>query len=144
MSKTTSLICENCGKNTLHTKSSVNHILHLLLSIVTGGIWLIVWAILVLIPGSPWKCSVCGKIAVYGFAGDIYRSYKQKELAQQIKNYEKKCPYCAETIKAEAVVCRYCGKELHTNKSEIKCPNCGAVHSGQRAGSLCKCGKKLI
>ena len=41
--------CVECKKKTMHFQEKPNHILHLLLSIITVGIWLVVAGVLLLL-----------------------------------------------------------------------------------------------
>lgn len=55
----TARLCSSCREQRLHIRQGVNHLLHLLLTLVTGGLWIVGWLIaLGLKPG--WRCSQCG------------------------------------------------------------------------------------
>ena len=51
--------CKRCQRDVLVRRKGTNHILHLLLTVLTGGLWLIVW-ILVSIKIGGWRCTYCG------------------------------------------------------------------------------------
>lgn len=51
--------CWVCNRPTLHARPQPNHILHLLLSLATGGIWLIVW-VAICFQYRGWRCQTCG------------------------------------------------------------------------------------
>jgi hypothetical protein len=56
----TSKFCGYCNRQVLARRQGTNHILHLLLTIVTGGLWLIIW-ILISVKIGGWRCSSCGQ-----------------------------------------------------------------------------------
>jgi len=55
--------CDICKRSTMHirTDHSPNHILHLLLSIITVGLWVPIWIVIAIsAPNENPVCSVCG------------------------------------------------------------------------------------
>lgn len=55
--------CKDCNKRVVVFRKGTNHILHLILSILTAGIWLIVW-IGSAIKFGGWRCAECGSTKI--------------------------------------------------------------------------------
>ncbi len=55
----TSKFCATCNRQSLAVRKGTNHILHLLISCVTFGLWIPVW-VLTSIKIGGWRCNVCG------------------------------------------------------------------------------------
>jgi len=53
--------CKRCDKSTSHIGPGTSHLLHLVLSIITFGIWLPVWLLTDIFNSSELACSQCGK-----------------------------------------------------------------------------------
>lgn len=52
--------CKRCGEPTEHLEKKPSHLLHLILTILTLGLWAVVWVLLSLGSGAA-KCTECGK-----------------------------------------------------------------------------------
>lgn len=52
--------CSECGKPTLHIQPKTSHVLHLLLSLITVGIWVPVWLLIALNNSSQTTFTACG------------------------------------------------------------------------------------
>lgn len=56
--------CPHCARLVLATKRTPNHILHLLLTVLLFGFWLIVWFFVAVTSNEPYRCPICGSITV--------------------------------------------------------------------------------
>ena len=54
---------------------------------------------------------------------------------------EKQCPHCAETIKAAAKVCRFCGRDLEEDEEEVQAVK---ARSGVMDGVKLGCGMFIV
>jgi hypothetical protein len=54
--------CKGCNRQVMIRRRGTNHILHLLLTLCTFGIWLVVWVLAGIKIGG-WRCSTCGRKA---------------------------------------------------------------------------------
>jgi hypothetical protein len=54
--------CHDCDKNVKLQKKGLNHILHIILTIFTLGVWGLIYVVLLIaaLGGFGWKCSECG------------------------------------------------------------------------------------
>lgn len=51
--------CNQCGKKVVVFRKGTNHILHLIMTLLTAGLWLFIW-IGSCIKFGGWRCNECG------------------------------------------------------------------------------------
>jgi hypothetical protein len=58
--KQTQKYCPDCGENVLAQSPTANHILHLILTILTLGFWVFAWVLVIMSTIGVWVCTRCG------------------------------------------------------------------------------------
>jgi hypothetical protein len=72
--------CEEDVEWVLAERQTPNHLVHLLLSLVTAGLWLPIWIVITLVSSSAYRCPKCGSKTL-GYAPKKYKkAIEQKKL----------------------------------------------------------------
>jgi hypothetical protein len=110
-----SLYWHKCRAATGHTKNTMSHGLHLLIALLTAGLWLIPWILLCIFASQAPSCSHCGSSYNQPLAVEAKaRAQKPRTFrdASTSGGSMKRCPYCAEAVRVDAIKCRHCGSGL--------------------------------
>jgi hypothetical protein len=59
--KTKGAYCNACQKNVMAQSNKPNHVLHLILTVVTAGLWGLVWLLLAAGAIGGYRCTQCGQ-----------------------------------------------------------------------------------
>lgn len=55
--------CRSCDSHRKVERPGAHHILHFLMSVVTGGLWIPIWILSAIRIGG-WRCSLCGSTKI--------------------------------------------------------------------------------
>lgn len=91
------MYCRDCEKDTRHEKN-INHILHLLLTLLTCGLWGVIWIFIAVTEG--FHCDQCGRL-----------NSKTELLVSKVNwGSSKKCQFCG-AMEMQANTCMACGMD---------------------------------
>lgn len=129
-----SAFCDNCGRQVSIERQSVNHILHLLLSVLTCGLWLLVWASKSS-EKKAWRCTSCGKELGGGSNGWGTIGAVLATPPMAAEDALRNCPFCKELIRKDATKCKHCGSNIDPVVTDVTKSH-EQFHSDKRIGYI--------
>lgn len=131
MKKVKGAYCPTCGERRMFEAKRPSGCLHLTLTVLTLGAWLLLWPLLYGRAGTRYHCTVCGAHLTMQMHKKPQRARPEKASSDK----SDRCPHCGEPVQTTATFCKRCGKS-------VRCPQCsGPIGPG---ATFCRsCGTAL-